>query len=88
MIFSGEKASTSTFSTILCACSSLASLQKGKSLHGKIIKLGIKYEIYVGTALSDMYAKSGDIESSRKVFDTMPEKNDVLLVYDDSRASY
>lgn len=63
MIFSGEKPSTSTFSTILCACSSLASLQKGKSLHGKIIKLGIKYEIYVGTALSDMYAKSGDIES-------------------------
>lgn len=31
----------------------------------------------MGTALSDMYAKSGDIESSRKVFDTMPEKNDV-----------
>lgn len=77
MIFSGEKPSKSTFSTMLCACSSLASLQKGKNLHGKIIKLGIKYEIYVGTALSDMYAKSGDIESSRNVFDRMPDKNDV-----------
>lgn len=75
MILSGEQPSKSTFSIILCACANLASLQKGKNLHAKAIKLGFQYDIFVGTALLDMYAKSGSIESSRKIFKTMPKKN-------------
>ncbi|KAF8378262.1 hypothetical protein HHK36_029601 [Tetracentron sinense] len=77
MLLSGETPNQFTFSSILRACASLASLEKGKNLHGKIIKLGIQYEVFVGTALTDMYAKSGDIESSKQVFDRMPEKNEV-----------
>ncbi|KAK9925344.1 hypothetical protein M0R45_033671 [Rubus argutus] len=33
--------------------------------------------MFVGTALTDMYAKSGDIESSKEVFNRMPEKNEI-----------
>ncbi|XP_065878321.1 pentatricopeptide repeat-containing protein At2g13600-like isoform X2 [Euphorbia lathyris] len=77
MLLLGEIPNTSTFSSMLSACASTASLGKGKDLHGKIIKLGIQYDVFVGTALTDMYAKSGDIEYSRKVFDRMSEKNEV-----------
>ncbi|PIA61811.1 hypothetical protein AQUCO_00200065v1 [Aquilegia coerulea] len=77
MLLSGETPNGFTFSSILSACASLASLGKGKNIHGKILKLGIQYEVFLGTALTDMYAKSGDIESSRKVFNRMAEKNEV-----------
>ncbi|MQM20668.1 hypothetical protein Taro_053693 [Colocasia esculenta] len=33
--------------------------------------------VFIGTALTDMYAKSWDVESSKKIFSQMPEKNDV-----------
>ncbi|KAK3183607.1 hypothetical protein Dsin_030893 [Dipteronia sinensis] len=77
MLLSGEIPNKSTFASLLCATAGMASLEKGKDLHGKVIKLGYKYDIFVGTALTDMYAKSGDIESAKRVFDRMPEKNEV-----------
>lgn len=76
MLLSGETPTKPTFSSLLCACASVASLEKGKDLHGKILKLGFEYDVYLGTALTDMYAKSGDIESSKQVFATMSERNE------------
>ncbi|KAJ4729268.1 putative Pentatricopeptide repeat-containing protein [Melia azedarach] len=77
MLLLGEIPNKSTFSSVLCASACTASLEKGKYLHGKLIKLGFPYDVFVGTALTDMYAKSGDIESSKQVFDRMLEKNDI-----------
>ncbi|KAK8534059.1 hypothetical protein V6N13_028257 [Hibiscus sabdariffa] len=76
MILSGETPTKPTFSSVLCACASVASLEKGKDIHGKILKLGFQYDVYLGTALTDMYAKCGDIESSKQVFDRMSERNE------------
>ncbi|KAG1368099.1 pentatricopeptide repeat-containing protein [Cocos nucifera] len=77
MLMSGQTPSQMTFSSVLHACANLSSLEKGKNLHAKILKLGIQDEVFMGTALIDMYAKSGDIESSKKVFCRMPEKNEI-----------
>ncbi|KAH7846223.1 hypothetical protein Vadar_011395 [Vaccinium darrowii] len=77
MLLSGEVPNKSSFSSIFCACATMASLEKGKNIHGKILKLGLQYDVFVGTALTDMYAKSGDIMSSKKVFSRMPEKNEI-----------
>ncbi|XP_042975251.1 pentatricopeptide repeat-containing protein At2g13600-like [Carya illinoinensis] len=77
MLLSGEVPNQSTFSSVLCACASIASLDRGKNLHGKCMKLGFQYDIFVGTALIDMYAKSGDVESSKQVFNRMPKKNEI-----------
>ncbi|KAK8653290.1 hypothetical protein V6N13_127298 [Hibiscus sabdariffa] len=76
MLLSGEIPTKLTFSSVLSACASVASLEKGKDIHGKILKLGFHYDVYLGTALTDMYAKSGDIESSKQVFDKMPERDE------------
>ncbi|CAM0875286.1 unnamed protein product [Alopecurus aequalis] len=66
-----------TFLSVLLACANLCSLEMGKMAHAKTIKLGIEESVFVGTALSDMYAKSGDSESSKRIFYQMPERNDV-----------
>lgn len=77
MLSSGQCPTGMTFSSVLHACANLPSLEKGKNLHGKIVKLGLESEVFVGTALLDMYSKSGDIESSKRIFFRMPEKNDI-----------
>ncbi|KZV41763.1 pentatricopeptide repeat-containing protein [Dorcoceras hygrometricum] len=40
-----------------------------------LLKSGVEGDVRVGTSLVDMYGKCGDIVSSRKVFDYMPERN-------------
>ncbi|KAL6136280.1 hypothetical protein ACLB2K_061579 [Fragaria x ananassa] len=77
MLLCGVTPNISTFSSVLNCCASIASLEKGKNLHGKAIKHGIQFDVFVGTTLTDMYAKSGDIDSSKKVFDRMPKKNEI-----------
>ncbi|KAL6893718.1 hypothetical protein ACP4OV_007816 [Aristida adscensionis] len=77
MLTSGQIPGKITFSSVLLACANLCSLEMGKMAHVKIFKLGIEDDVFMGTALSDMYAKSGDLESSKRIFYQMPEKNDV-----------
>lgn len=77
LISSGKLPTGMTFSSVLHSCANLPSLEKGKNLHGMIVKLGLADGVFVGTALLDMYSKSGDIESSKKIFFRMPQKNEV-----------
>ncbi|KAL1531622.1 DNA helicase [Salvia divinorum] len=78
MILCGEQPSKSSFSSVLRACASLASLERGKYAHAKALKLGFQRDIFVDTALLDMYAKSGEITSSVRIFNRMQNKNDVV----------
>ncbi|KAK9935069.1 hypothetical protein M0R45_022184 [Rubus argutus] len=63
---------------VLSACASLGFLQVGSSLHAYSIKNGLlTSNLYAGTALLNFYAKCGDAESARLVFDGMVEKNTI-----------
>eukprot|EP01018_Ginkgo_biloba_P000673 Gb_14133 [translate_table: standard] len=64
-----------TFSSALAACAFLAALDQGKQVHAQSIKTGFESYITVGNSLIDMYAKSGDLEDARKVFDKRSEQN-------------
>ncbi|XP_061991954.1 pentatricopeptide repeat-containing protein At2g03380, mitochondrial [Rosa rugosa] len=67
-----------TLVSVLSACASLGFLQVGSSLHAYSIKDGIlTSNLYAGTALLNLYAKCGDAESARLVFDGMKEKNTI-----------
>ena len=77
MSASGQIPGEITLSSVLLACANLCSLEVGKMVHAKIVKLGIEHNIFMGTALSDMYAKSGDLDSSKRIFYQMPEKNSI-----------
>ncbi|XP_050374482.1 pentatricopeptide repeat-containing protein At2g03380, mitochondrial [Argentina anserina] len=67
-----------TLVSVLSACAYLSFLQVGASLHAYSIKIGIlASNLYAGTALLNFYAKCGDAESARAVFDGMRERNTI-----------
>eukprot|EP01018_Ginkgo_biloba_P028267 Gb_24755 [translate_table: standard] len=67
-----------TFPVALKACAALSALQEGKEIHYHIVRTGVDSNIFVGTALIDMYVKCKSIENARQVFDKMPVRDVVL----------
>lgn len=63
-----------TLCSILSAASLSGDLAAGKWIHAYSLKNG-ETDVMVETALVDMYAKCGRIESAIRVFDGMPMKN-------------
>ena len=63
-----------TFSSVLTACAALEELDIGKGVQGWVIKCGAG-DIFVGTAIVDLYAKCGNMEEAVKEFSRMPIRN-------------
>eukprot|EP01018_Ginkgo_biloba_P037865 Gb_08118 [translate_table: standard] len=64
-----------TFAPLLKACANAGVLERGKVVHGQIVKAESKSDMFVGNALLDMYAKCRSIDFARHVFDKMPERD-------------
>ncbi|XP_042406174.1 pentatricopeptide repeat-containing protein At2g46050, mitochondrial-like isoform X6 [Zingiber officinale] len=47
----------------------------GKQLHCLTMKFGVAYDVFVGSALSNMYSKCRFVREARKVFDDMASKD-------------
>lgn len=62
------------FSIVLKACSELRDFDEGKKLHGYIIQTGSS-DSFVLTGLVDMYAKCGEVDAARKVFERIWDRN-------------
>ncbi|KAK9112292.1 hypothetical protein Scep_019811 [Stephania cephalantha] len=63
---------------VLNACSNLGALGEGLQVHNYLLKLGFELQIFVRTALVDMYAKCGSIVDARRGFDQLQETDIVL----------
>ncbi|KAK2973448.1 hypothetical protein RJ640_007949 [Escallonia rubra] len=64
-----------TFLSAIQACSNLGYLEKGKWIHHKLITMGVTKDTHIDTALSDMYAKCGDLQMAQGVFDSMSKRS-------------
>ncbi|XP_004303188.1 PREDICTED: pentatricopeptide repeat-containing protein At4g14850 [Fragaria vesca subsp. vesca] len=62
-------------SSVLSACSGLAWLEQGRSIHALAVKACVDGNVFVGSALVDMYGKCGSIEDAECAFDMMPSRN-------------
>nr|UPT49773.1 pentatricopeptide repeat protein AaPPR1392 [Agave angustifolia] len=60
---------------ILKACSELRTLSTGSAVHGYMVRIQLQPDVFINNSLIDMYAKCGDINSSRNVFHQMEEKD-------------
>ncbi|ONK81147.1 uncharacterized protein A4U43_C01F25790 [Asparagus officinalis] len=69
----------SIFSSCLSACSSLTSLEMGKTIHSCTIKTGFESNIQVEAAIIDMYCKCGCVKEARKIFNEI--KNHSVISY-------
>ncbi|RZB99384.1 Pentatricopeptide repeat-containing protein [Glycine soja] len=64
-----------TFPFVLKACSALQAIQVGRQIHGHALTLGLQTDVYVSTALLDMYAKCGDLFEAQTMFDIMTHRD-------------
>ncbi|KAG6423079.1 hypothetical protein SASPL_113463 [Salvia splendens] len=71
MLKAGVEPVAFSFSSIMPACAHLTRLCLGKELHGYIIRQGFDDNIFVASSLMDMYAKCGNIETAKWIFDKM-----------------
>lgn len=73
----GAKYDCVSISSALSACANLPALHYGKEIHGLIMRSALRSDLFVESALIDMYAKCGNLEVARRVFDLMAHKNEV-----------
>ncbi|XP_074310050.1 pentatricopeptide repeat-containing protein At4g18520, chloroplastic-like [Silene latifolia] len=76
MFGEGVEPNPFTYSSILKACASLEAIEHGKLIHSSLNKSpAFSNNVYVGSALINMYAKCGYVSEAFRVFSNMPERN-------------
>ncbi|PON55075.1 Tetratricopeptide-like helical domain containing protein [Parasponia andersonii] len=68
-----------TFSSSLCACAGIAALKHGKQIHCSLIRTNFRPNTIVVSSLIDMYTKCGSLETARRVFNLLGNKQEVIL---------
>ncbi|KAI4380442.1 hypothetical protein MLD38_006633 [Melastoma candidum] len=58
-----------TFPFVLKCCSKVGCCDEGEQVHAQVVKQGLVSDPFVHTSLINMYAKSGELETARWIFD-------------------
>ncbi|KAF5934732.1 hypothetical protein HYC85_025861 [Camellia sinensis] len=64
-----------TMATVISACAHIGALDLGKEIHLYVMQHEFDLDVYLGSALVDMYAKCGSLDRSLLVFFKLREKN-------------
>ncbi|KAF8107136.1 hypothetical protein N665_0126s0054 [Sinapis alba] len=75
MQFSSAKVYDRTMVKLLQVCSNKGGLEEGRQIHGYVLRLGFEANVSVCNSLIVMYSRSGEVETSRKVFDSVKDRN-------------
>nr|GMD62515.1 pentatricopeptide repeat-containing protein At3g24000, mitochondrial-like [Ipomoea batatas] len=71
----GVKPNGFTLATVLKGCSLCLNLEFGKQLHAEVVKSDTFSDVYIGSALIDLYAKCRQMEDAKTIFLHMSEQN-------------
>ncbi|KAI3862561.1 hypothetical protein MKX03_037665 [Papaver bracteatum] len=83
----GQKPNNFTFDSSLKACVGLGSARIGKCIHGYALKSQFELDLYVSTALLDLYTKCENFSDALKIFKEIPQKDVILWSFMISRYS-
>ncbi|KAM7267076.1 hypothetical protein ACFE04_009242 [Oxalis oulophora] len=76
MLGSGFEFDEFCVTTALTACANLGSFSQGKWIHEYVKRRkGFEFDVFVGTALVDMYGKCGCIDMAVEAFEKLPKRN-------------
>ncbi|KAK3004593.1 hypothetical protein RJ639_019088 [Escallonia herrerae] len=64
-----------TCSFVLKACARALALPEAAQLHSHALRFGFIADVLLQTTLLDVYAKSGDLDGARQLFDEMPMRD-------------
>lgn len=77
MLRIGLKPNQFTFSSLVKAAATRVGDRHGKQIHALCFKFGYSGNVYVGSALVDMYARCGSVDEAVLVFKDLSIKNEV-----------
>ncbi|KAI3983871.1 hypothetical protein MKX01_011579 [Papaver californicum] len=77
MIEKNEVPNSVTLSSVLPACNPVGGVSVGKQLHCFSLRHSMDLNVFVGTALLDMYSKCGSINYAERVFNMIQDTNSV-----------
>ncbi|KZV54882.1 pentatricopeptide repeat-containing protein [Dorcoceras hygrometricum] len=77
MLEAGIFSTSATISGLLPAAATMANLGHGKAIHGHSVVMGYEGDMYVRSALVDMYARCGLIDGAKSLFLKMSKRNSV-----------
>ncbi|XP_065854826.1 pentatricopeptide repeat-containing protein At3g02330, mitochondrial [Euphorbia lathyris] len=69
------KVSQSSYASLFRSCAGLSAFKLGAQFHGHALKNDFGYDIIVGTAILDMYAKCSCMEDAQKLFNSLPRRS-------------
>ncbi|KAE8700273.1 DEAD-box ATP-dependent RNA helicase 39-like [Hibiscus syriacus] len=75
MFVSGIKPNHVTVTGLLPACGLTGFVRMGREIHCMIYRLGLDVNVFIASALIDMYSKCGSVRDARNVFHNIPCKN-------------
>ncbi|XVF54000.1 hypothetical protein PTKIN_Ptkin05aG0146300 [Pterospermum kingtungense] len=86
MLFNGISPDCLTFPFVIKECSRMLDSRVGRSIHGETIKFGWFCDLYVQNSLVSFYFECGFLNSARKLFDEMLNRdvvswNSVIIGY-------
>ncbi|KAI5064660.1 hypothetical protein GOP47_0021330 [Adiantum capillus-veneris] len=64
-----------TFLCCLKACCNIRDLERGQEIHAEIVQEGLEGELYLHSALVDIYAKCGSMDEAQDIFDEVTERD-------------
>ncbi|KAA8538938.1 hypothetical protein F0562_025630 [Nyssa sinensis] len=67
-----------TLTTIVSACANVGLLELGQQIHGHLLKIGHKVDVFLGSSMIDMYAKCGRLDDAWSIFRQTNVRNIVL----------
>ncbi|XP_058099731.1 pentatricopeptide repeat-containing protein At4g13650-like [Magnolia sinica] len=75
----GISPSQSSFASVLVASVEMGSFKNCRQIHGESLKCGLSSDYWVANSLMTAYIKCGEIMDARKVFDRMPNFDEISI---------
>ncbi|MFS7976982.1 putative tetratricopeptide-like helical domain superfamily [Helianthus anomalus] len=66
-----------SYGSALSSCAGLRNMRIGTQIHASVLKSPYEGDVYMGSALIDMYSKCGNVGCAQKVFNRMNQRNTV-----------
>nr|XP_016500876.1 PREDICTED: pentatricopeptide repeat-containing protein At5g39680-like [Nicotiana tabacum]XP_016500877.1 PREDICTED: pentatricopeptide repeat-containing protein At5g39680-like [Nicotiana tabacum]XP_016500878.1 PREDICTED: pentatricopeptide repeat-containing protein At5g39680-like [Nicotiana tabacum]XP_016500879.1 PREDICTED: pentatricopeptide repeat-containing protein At5g39680-like [Nicotiana tabacum]XP_016500880.1 PREDICTED: pentatricopeptide repeat-containing protein At5g39680-like [Nicotiana len=75
MLADGSAGDSVSYVNIFGLCARLKDLKLGKQVHCRMLKSGLQLDVFLSSAIMDMYGKCGEISGARYIFDSYPNHN-------------
>ncbi|GAA0185147.1 hypothetical protein LIER_32435 [Lithospermum erythrorhizon] len=64
-----------TYVSVFGICAKSGDLKLGMQVHGRLVESGVEIDLFLGSAMIDMYGKCGQLSTAREIFEALNDQN-------------